>query len=181
MDKQIRRVNPACFLSVFLCKSSGEPFHFVCLWWVRSERWERRWEARTRWTESALLSHYTVTTDSCVWQHIQLLIWVEELCILKAGLRTVFRLQIWQMSLVVSAEQKIICPLSSLCALLSLSLSVLPWMMAHSELQQKPQNWASICQHLTTCLSLQTERDGAKESGGRVLSVHLESACVCVY
>lgn len=111
---------------LFSCANLQENlFIFVCLWWVRSERWERRREGRTRWTESALeIICRIIATDSCVWQHIQLLIWAEELCILKAGLRTMFRLQIWQMSVVVSAEQKMICLLSSLCALLSLSLSL---------------------------------------------------------
>lgn len=87
------------------------------------------------------------------------------------------------MSVVVSVEQKMICPFSSLCVVLS--LSELHCTVARSKPQQKPENWASICQHLTTWLSLPTAllytgRDGGKESGGRVLSVHLESVYLCL-
>lgn len=92
------------------------------------------------------------------------------------------------MSVVVSVEQKMICSFSFLCAYLCLSLFELHFTTAHYEVQQKPENWASICQHLTAWLSLPTallyterERDGVKESGGRVLLVNLDSVCVFVF
>ncbi len=54
----------------------------------------------------------------------------------------------------VSVEQKMISPFSSLCAILS--LSELHCTTAHSKPQQKPENGASICQHLTSRISLPT-------------------------
>lgn len=119
MDEPIRRVNPAWFLSVFLCNSSGEPFHFCVL--AMSKEREMGKE----------VGRQDKMNRKCTWNHLShysyRFLFDSTFCILKAGLRTVFRLQIWQMSVVVSAKQKMICPLSSLCPLLSLSLCFPEW------------------------------------------------------
>lgn len=74
-------------------------------------------------------------------------------------------------------EQKMICPLSSVCSSLSRCSPVAS--VARSDLSRSHRT-----EHPSVSTSrpasLQTVKDRVKESGGRVLSVNLESACVCL-